>query len=75
MKTITRTAAMTLFAANPTLTKIKFDGGKLNPEKRAEIASHDYPCGSHVKAIWIENRKDRYGPYLLLMCLADYTVR
>lgn len=67
-----RSLAMKLFERSPHLTRIKLDGGKLDPNKRDQIKGCDYVCGPHVKAIWIENRKDRAGPYLLLMCLADY---
>ena len=73
MRLTTRSKAMSILTANPHLTKIKLDGGKLNPDRRNDIKERDYPCGNHVKAIWLENRKDNWGPYLVLMCLADYS--
>ena len=73
MKLSSRSQALNYLKQNPHLTKIKLDGGKLDPKKRNEIKERDYPCSDSVKAIWIENRKDSDGPYLVLYCLADYT--
>ena len=73
MKVISRSQALNLLKQNPHLTKIKLDGGKLDPKQRTQIKGRDYPCGNHIKAIWIENRKDTDGPYLILYCLADYS--
>ena len=73
MKVISRSQALNYLSQNPHLTKIKLDGGKLDPKQRTRIKQRDYPCGNHIKAIWIENRKDSDGPYLVLYCLADYS--
>lgn len=73
MKLSSRSHALTYLKQNPHLTKIKLDGGKLDPKKRAVIKQRDSPCGDHIKAIWIENRKDSDGSYLVLYCLADYS--
>lgn len=71
---ISRSVALKMHKDNPHLVKMKLDNGKLELENRAIIASTDYKCNQAVKAIWLENRRDNYGPYIMLMCLCELNV-
>lgn len=73
MKTISKLKALEILKENPHLTKIKYCGGKYDWSKRQKFSDTDHKVGKHIKAIWLERRQDSYGPYLRIMCLADYT--
>ena len=73
MRLISRSAAISLLANAPALTKIRLDMGKYDWNKRGSFKDRDIDVGPHVHAIWMERRQDSDGPYAIFMCLADYT--
>lgn len=62
--------AMELLNSNPSLKKVRYDSGRYKwYGSESEYVGREVSVPEHVKALWVERRQDKDGPYASVFCV------